>query len=1198
MAGAPTVASFPSLTNPASSAAGQCQASALGSPCGAGATLVQPEFPNPVQSVGAGNPVHLGSGNRHWLEHDGDGQHPLHDLLQRHYNSQDVRQGLLAAKWAFAFEVRLHRWAGGWQIIQADGSRRLFATPQVVSRSGAPSTLTPLREAQGYSCAGVEAGTGSLHLLTPPLAGDTFPESRWVWPNGQVLSFDSKGRLSQWEQPGQLPVQIMRADPSGDANHIYRISQGEHSLNFVWSLPSAQFPARLLEIRSSLGPTWRFQHDWVAGSWRLQQVSAMGSARRILYGYEPHAPAHQLHLITQRAVQQAPWKSRHLTHRQSYDRHSRVTASSYGNGTEPMRHLRIVYPGIHDAPSLRRIQHAAGELRVHVAQRDGHWQLMAQEGALCEGCIDLASGRIFDAPSRWAAALPYDLRQSVAHRWPTSRWSPTISATAESPASEMDSARVASARLRRTQVGETPLLALEQANAQTGWSAKNDELVVREQRAAQRIQRDLRLPAYLLDHRWIRVSPSVIHELLPEGGRLEWVFSEQGVLERLTWQPTNSPAQDLHTQLVESPPTWRQLDASGRLSAAPGHVLSLADRWVWDSHGRLNFARVGAKVLRPPKLYDAQGRALVHRGWHLEYGSVQGRLARATHADGRQIEWLRDGLGRVIRRISRRAGESSQIEDYLYLGPHVQAVLRPNANGQMRVWRRIVRLGMFPIALIEYSPEASRIFHVQSDSAGLPIALRDTRGRLAYRARYGGFGQLIAEQRASNLEPIAWRYPGHWADAATGWHENHARVFDPELGEYLQPDPIGPHRLTHPYAYAAHQPWRFADPWGALLIAFDGTGQDDRGLTQTNILHMTQLYGNQQSGGADPIADQTLYVRGVGTDGMATTNIANQLFAFSVTRILDETWEQLLGLLAGHDGRSVIPIDIVGYSRGAALSRIFANRIQDHMLARGRLHVVDHRNQVRVDTCLQLRFMGLFDTVAQFGLPGEDNAPHDFSIHPDWQRVAHAVAMHEDRALFPLHSLYGSYHLDQVVERGFLGNHADIGGGYHIDPNTLLPSEPAPNPVHMPGADPPPNPDAEFNPLHWTGGDLSNVTLQWMMRQAQSTGLQWFSLPQNLQSVSVPVMHRANGLLDTVVNDFKGVGHGRTIYDYHGKYFHPAYIEIVGNSWTSLSAAQRQTLLDLVTPIESGACCSAFGWVDMPEYEAWLDTHLGDWRMP
>src|SRR5690606_30154324 len=113
---------------------------------------------------------------------------------------------------------------------------------------------------------------------------------------------------------------------------------------------------------------------------------------------------------------------------------------------------------------------------------------------------------------------------------------------------------------------------------------------------------------------------------------------------------------------------------------------------------------------------------------------------------------------------------------------------------------------------------------------------------------------------------------------------------------------------------------------------------------------------------------------------------------------------------------------IIGYSRGAALARHFGNLINQH--TRNGLFSYRDASRPAVSACIDLRFMGLFDTVAQFGIAGSLDANYDLTIAPAWAWVAHAIALHERRWLYPLTiaSDSGGYN---IVEAPFIGAHAD-----------------------------------------------------------------------------------------------------------------------------------------------------------------------------
>ena len=133
-------------------------------------------------------------------------------------------------------------------------------------------------------------------------------------------------------------------------------------------------------------------------------------------------------------------------------------------------------------------------------------------------------------------------------------------------------------------------------------------------------------------------------------------------------------------------------------------------------------------------------------------------------------------------------------------------------------------------------------------------------------------------------------------------------------------------------------------------------------------------------------------------------------------------------------------IDIIGFSRGAALAREFANMINEGSFFTGNYqHEWNRYGRLftrRVfQKCPEVRFLGIFDTVASFGMPGNDvNVGYNMKIPDNVYFTAHAVALNEYRKCFPMSSIFGIAEPilgnKRKKEQGFPGAHSDIGGGY------------------------------------------------------------------------------------------------------------------------------------------------------------------------
>ncbi len=122
------------------------------------------------------------------------------------------------------------------------------------------------------------------------------------------------------------------------------------------------------------------------------------------------------------------------------------------------------------------------------------------------------------------------------------------------------------------------------------------------------------------------------------------------------------------------------------------------------------------------------------------------------------------------------------------------------------------------------------------------------------------------------------------------------------------------------------------------------------------------------------------------------------------------------------DNPLVITLDIMGFSRGSAAARDFANTVVT------RANSGYYRNLEGVNgACVQvnIRFMGLFDTVLSYAV-----GSFTMGIPEAVQYVSQAVAVNEHRRDFPLESIESSYAdrglSSNRTERGFVGAHSDI----------------------------------------------------------------------------------------------------------------------------------------------------------------------------
>lgn len=133
--------------------------------------------------------------------------------------------------------------------------------------------------------------------------------------------------------------------------------------------------------------------------------------------------------------------------------------------------------------------------------------------------------------------------------------------------------------------------------------------------------------------------------------------------------------------------------------------------------------------------------------------------------------------------------------------------------------------------------------------------------------------------------------------------------------------------------------------------------------------------------------------------------------------------------LGAHRLIKVINISVIGFSRGAALSRAFVNMLEGQCKPQADGSLTLNGFPVR------FTFLGLFDTVASFGLPAHNITlpleQRDLRIPACVERCVHFVAANELRYSFPVDLIRenGRYS-SGWTEKVYPGVHSDIGGGY------------------------------------------------------------------------------------------------------------------------------------------------------------------------
>jgi len=613
------------------------------------------------------------------------------------------------------------------------------------------------------------------------------------------------------------------------------------------------------------------------------------------------------------------------------------------------------------------------------------------------------------------------------------------------------------------------------------------------------------------------------------GNRL---LAQEGLAEQ-----SDTRRNTVKTTYVSAGDRWQNsADENGSTAArydATGQPASIGNRtFVWDAMGKLLEVRAGPRIIARYR-YN-------HRGERIE--KIVGSKHTYYLYENRKLVAELDARGTVHRL-------------YVYLADQPVAVIdTPEIDANLGEEHAVLTRVKNEIAAIEkaWLGKGETTVYLQSNHLGTTELVTDAQGKPVWQAEYRPFGTLVPpgsqdkSPSGSHHFKLNLRLPGQYADAETGLYYNDHRYYDPVRGRYLSPDPLGLRAGSNSYSYVNGNPLKHVDPSGLVLFAFDGSGNDRHDPKRfTNVVSFYNLY-----------QDDKFYISGVGTKDEDTgiapsaTDLGGLLDiakAYTGKPRITAMIDKLNRYSSNMADDSAFNIDIVGFSRGAAEGRDFANQIVANF-KNGYYRYSDNNGKAQCQK-VTLNFMGLFDSVLS-----THTGEYQLGIPDTFQYVVQAMALNEYRGsaiAFPMESIRGSPTPENVtrIERGFIGAHSDIGGGY---------------------------PD----------GSLAAVALAWMVGHANMAGVQMLDSQSLHTTIANPVMHDASSNL---INGADTGGPTATTEDRDVRYNN------------GMVEKQRKTTLGVMSYADTlqfikyksnpNSRDSIAGTVDMKGYLQWLNDH-------
>ena len=196
---------------------------------------------------------------------------------------------------------------------------------------------------------------------------------------------------------------------------------------------------------------------------------------------------------------------------------------------------------------------------------------------------------------------------------------------------------------------------------------------------------------------------------------------------------------------------------------------------------------------------------------------------------------------------------------------------------------------------VDIDGDSQQTFWYHTDLNGLPERLTDEEGDVVWRGQFSSWGETEYESGGSRLAvPQNLRFQGQYLDRETGLHYNLFRYYDPVMGRFTQPDPVGLAGGINLYQYALN-PLSYIDPLGLSTCSITSRVKDNPAL-----LKEAQKLSQAESRGINSLLEQI-------SQGNMNPGIGTKIFD-GITEFRHRSGGRIYAIVTGNK------VDILGYS--------------------------------------------------------------------------------------------------------------------------------------------------------------------------------------------------------------------------------------------------------------------------------------------
>lgn len=259
-------------------------------------------------------------------------------------------------------------------------------------------------------------------------------------------------------------------------------------------------------------------------------------------------------------------------------------------------------------------------------------------------------------------------------------------------------------------------------------------------------------------------------------------------------------------------------NANGTVNADFDYTIdSLGNRTVASSYQPL---KASPSTQNINYTYDADNRLLTAGGATFGYDNNGNLKTRTQGGSVTTYLWNYDNmLTQVVKGgdtyaykydpLGNRVAKSvNGIETRYVVDPVLSSILaETNASGDITAYY------VYGLGLISKITPAGQAYYYHYDGLGSTIAITDLSGNIVNKYAYDAFGRVLSSEETI---PNPFKYVGRFGvmDEGNGLLYMRARYYDPEIGRFINKDPIGLLGGLNLYAYGGNNPVRFNDPFG------------------------------------------------------------------------------------------------------------------------------------------------------------------------------------------------------------------------------------------------------------------------------------------------------------------------------------------------------------------------------------------------